>query len=253
VWLDFSDLFSDFATSEASIRTGVARWTATRQSHRLARQERDLASRATVITTAGWSDGEALQATSGRSVTWIPTPVAPPIPTSSTSPRDDPPVAGFLANFEYWPNRDALDVLVGTWAPRLVAIGWRVLVAGRGSDALALPDGVDNLGPVPSIDDFYRRVDATVAPIRIGGGMKVKVIESLVHGTPVIATAHAVEGFPPEIQRLAVTVDVDEPDFETVRHGPPPAPVLSPDLYEPFSTAGFRRRVSLALEDVTGR
>jgi hypothetical protein len=57
---------------------------------------------------------------------------------------------------------------------------------------------------VPSVDSFYQRVDAVLAPIERGGGMKVKVVEAMMHGVPVIATEHARVGLPPAIAAACI-------------------------------------------------
>ena len=55
---------------------------------------------------------------------------------------------------------------------------------------------VEVLGPVDEVATFYDRVDVVLAPIARGGGMKVKVVEAMMHGVPVVATRHAMEGLP---------------------------------------------------------
>jgi glycosyltransferase involved in cell wall biosynthesis len=59
---------------------------------------------------------------------------------------------------------------------------------------LDLP-GVHLAGYVDAIETFYESVDAIVAPMLMGSGLKMKVAEALSFGRPVIGTRIAFEGF----------------------------------------------------------
>src|SRR5690606_1651833 len=48
--------------------------------------------------------------------------------------------------------------------------------------------------PSAGLADEYRRAHAVIAPIRAGGGTRIKVLEAFAHGRPLIATPLAVEG-----------------------------------------------------------
>lgn len=211
LWFDMSDLLSEFAGREAASRRMLARRLAMAQRTQILRAERQYVARAAVVTAAGWTDAQMVSSRAGRPAHWLPTPVtvaAPPPPGAETAR-----VAGFIANFDFTPNLDAWEVLVSRWLPGLRAAGWRVVVAGLRSDSLPPHEGIELLGPVRDVAEFYRRVAVTVAPIRLGGGMKVKVAESLLAGRPVVASAFAVDGFPPEIRALTHVVELQQPDF----------------------------------------
>jgi glycosyltransferase involved in cell wall biosynthesis len=72
----------------------------------------------------------------------------------------------------------------------------RLLVAGRGVDALGLPAerGVELVGEVPSAADFFGRLSVLVYPLERGSGMKVKVLESIASGVPDVTTEAGAEG-----------------------------------------------------------
>lgn len=53
------------------------------------------------------------------------------------------------------------------------------------------------LGYVDRTEDFYRAVDAVVVPMQFSTGLKIKTAEALSFGKPVLALAHAFEGFQP--------------------------------------------------------
>jgi hypothetical protein len=214
IWFDHADLWSRMVAREVGARRGPARWTAAAQGELVARREQRIVGAARVNTAAGFDDTATLhrhlRAPAAR---WLPNPVparagATPSPTLTTG--------GFLANFDFWPNRDAYEALVARWLAPLRRAGKRLVVAGYGSDRLPRHDGVDVLGPVRHVGQFYEAADFTVAPIRLGGGMKVKVIESLRWSRPVLATPFALAGFAPEVRSLAAAVTLDGLDADAV-------------------------------------
>ena len=251
LWLDHSDLDSEFLLTEIGTRRGPTRLTAALQRRQLAALERERSERAAIVTTAGWRDQQVLEGRIDSPVDWLPTPV-----TEHGAPRRaaaDGPVAGFLAHFAFWPNRDGYEVLVRHWAPALRGLGWRVLVAGLDSEELPRSEHVEVVGPVDDVSEFYDRVDVTLAPLRLGGGMKVKVIESLLHGRPVVSTAFGIEGFPPAVRPLVDVVDVRRPDFGMLAEGPPPTPAVDDAELGRFRRAGFRKQVAALLQRLPAR
>lgn len=59
---------------------------------------------------------------------------------------------------------------------------------------LAAEPGVTFTGYLPSVADAVRNAWALVVPLRIGGGTRLKILEAMALGTPVIATRKGVEG-----------------------------------------------------------
>lgn len=246
LWLDFPDLLSAAARRHAPPGAGVPRYTALAQSHLLARSERSTAGRAAIVTAAGWGDAEALRSRAARPVRWLPNPVAGQV---LPPPGRSVPTAGFFGNFAHLPNRDGYDILCRSWAPRLRRLGWAVAVAGHGSDRLPPSPGVDRWGSMPTAADFYARVDLTLAPLRRGGGMKVKVVESLVHGRPAVIAPGVLDGVPPSLEEHLTVVDLDQPDFRSLPDAVPPAVAAALDDFRPER---FVARVADALAGLPG-
>jgi len=64
--------------------------------------------------------------------------------------------------------------------------------------------GVELKGYVPDISTAYVEADAAVVPIRAGGGTRIKILEAMASGVPVISTAKGAEGLElrPEVEIL---------------------------------------------------
>ena len=59
---------------------------------------------------------------------------------------------------------------------------------------LASVAGVSFSGYLPSVAEAVRQQWAVVAPLRVGGGTRLKILEAMALGTPVIATSKGAEG-----------------------------------------------------------
>ncbi|MGD0585829.1 MAG: glycosyltransferase family 4 protein [Oryzomonas sp.] len=115
------------------------------------------------------------------------------------SERDAGVRIGFLASFGHQPNADAALYFTESVLPlirRRMPVA-EFMVAGR-NPPLPLLDakdkGVTCLGFVEDVPAFYGSVDVVVAPIRYGGGIKIKVLEAMACGKPVVTTSVGAEG-----------------------------------------------------------
>jgi glycosyltransferase involved in cell wall biosynthesis len=102
----------------------------------------------------------------------------------------------FHGELNYPPNREAFDILCSAVMPSLSRAGLdcRLIVLGRGSDCLPLHPQVCTLGEVDDPLPYLRNADVAVLPLRSGRGTRIKVLEYLACGVPLVATAKAVEG-----------------------------------------------------------
>lgn len=66
--------------------------------------------------------------------------------------------------------------------------------AGVDVDRLPNRDGVVLTGHVENIADYIARSAVCVVPLRLGGGTRLKVLEAMALGTPVVATSKGVQG-----------------------------------------------------------
>jgi glycosyltransferase involved in cell wall biosynthesis len=113
------------------------------------------------------------------------------------APLDGPPIAGIIGTAGWPITAGAMRRLVDEIWPevRRLAPDARLQVAGRSTDALGLAgDGVDVVGEVRSAVDFLRGLSLLLYPIERGSGVKVKTLESIACGLPVVTTPTGAEG-----------------------------------------------------------
>jgi glycosyltransferase involved in cell wall biosynthesis len=117
------------------------------------------------------------------------------------APLDGPPLAGLIGTAHWTPTADAMRTLVRDVWPRVAAVvpEARLVVAGRGTDGLGLPEsaGVEVAGEVESARELFRRLSLLLFPLARGSGMKVKTLEAMASGVPVVTTAAGAEGIEP--------------------------------------------------------
>jgi glycosyltransferase involved in cell wall biosynthesis len=110
------------------------------------------------------------------------------------------PTLLFVGSLDYEVNIDALQFLVRDILPRIRGQrrDARLVVAGRSPTAevraLARDPAIELVADAPSLEPLYRGARAVVAPLRQGGGTRIKVLEAMARGKPLILTPIAAEG-----------------------------------------------------------
>jgi glycosyltransferase involved in cell wall biosynthesis len=115
------------------------------------------------------------------------------------APLDGPPLAGMIGTATWPGTAAAMRRLVYEVWPlvRRIVPEARLIIAGRGTEQLidvAVEPGVEVLGAVPSAADWLRDLSVLLFPIDRGSGMKVKVLEAMACGVPVVTTPAGAEG-----------------------------------------------------------
>ncbi|MCY3865154.1 MAG: glycosyltransferase family 4 protein [Chloroflexi bacterium] len=128
----------------------------------------------------------------------------------------------FVGNYEYPPNQDAVRVLVEQALPELrrtIPQARLQLVGLNPPDwmrALA-NDQIEVTGSVPDVRPYLAQATVFVCPLRIGAGLKNKVLEALAMGIPVVATPLSVDGIQVRHGESAIVAPVDRIAEETAR------------------------------------
>lgn len=121
-------------------------------------------------------------------------------PQSSPENREATPTVMFCGAMDYSPNVDALRWFFAEIHDRLLALCPDVQIWIVGKNPLAEVrayshrKGVTVTGGVPDVRPYYRRAWLQMVPLRIGGGTRLKIVESLAIGTPVVSTTIGAQG-----------------------------------------------------------
>lgn len=172
--------------------------------------------RFTGVSTLTQPDQMLLEWWTGRSgVAVIPPGVdSPPAPALSGSRNAN--MLLFAGNLSQVPNDDAAVWLCSEIFPRIAAAhpAARLSIIGRSPSAAlrraANDPRITLPGFVEDLSSQFLRAGIFVAPLRLGGGMKIKILEALAHGIPVVTTPVGVEGITgvtPASARIARTAE----------------------------------------------
>ena len=131
---------------------------------------------------------------------------------SAVLPEASEPTVAFVATMGWAPNVDAAVWLVRDIWPGVLARvpEARLLLVGKDPApavrALAAPR-VEVTGTVVDVNPFLARSRVVVAPLRAGGGTRLKIMEALDVGRPVVATSVGCEGMEDLVGRGVVVAD----------------------------------------------
>lgn len=104
----------------------------------------------------------------------------------------------FLGKMDWAPNKDGLKwFLEDVWS-QLDTNRFELTIVGSGDSSwgteLFKRPGINFLGFVKDLDSVYADCDFSIIPIRYGSGTRIKVIESISKGVPIISTEMGVQG-----------------------------------------------------------
>lgn len=112
------------------------------------------------------------------------------------------PTFVFLGGLDFAPNRDGLAWFLSSCRESVLNAlpDFRLLLVGKGWENALLREAeewgehVQPLGWVKDLDDVLLSCAGLLSPLRIGSGTKIKVMEALSRGLPVVATPAGVLG-----------------------------------------------------------
>ncbi|MGK0176571.1 MAG: glycosyltransferase involved in cell wall biosynthesis [Lentimonas sp.] len=112
----------------------------------------------------------------------------------------DEPSILFCGALDYSPNVDAIDWFIDHIWPlvheRKPQVRWKII--GKSPDARsrrwAEVEGVEFIGEVDDVRPYYQSSWLQVVPLRIGGGTRLKIVESLGMCCPVVSTTLGAQG-----------------------------------------------------------
>lgn len=136
----------------------------------------------------------------GASTPIIRIPFGVMLPAQALNPLGcEPSSLLFVGSFRHPPNIDAAIRLITSIFPKVQAICPKAVLYIVGDEPTSEMKRLSNgnvivTGRVPDVSRYLDRAGVVVAPLRCGGGMRVKVLEALAAGKALVASSLAVEG-----------------------------------------------------------
>jgi polysaccharide biosynthesis protein PslH len=130
----------------------------------------------------------------------------------ATTPQMDQLI--FTGSFRYWPNYEAMHWFLSGAYPRIRAQlpNVRLLITGdQAGYPLPTTDGVIATGFVDDVRPLIANAGVSVVPIHSGGGTRLKILEAMATGTPVVTTTKGAEGL--DIRHEEHVLKADTPEL----------------------------------------
>ncbi|CAI08553.1 glycosyltransferase [Aromatoleum aromaticum] len=205
VFVDFDDIESIALQREISVRgasTGFEqRLLMKLEQFETADRERQALNAAVGVSVCSALDAERLHNVGSAATICVVPNSLPDVTALPLRPASGEVNLLFLGTMTYQPNEDAALFLIGKILPliKVQAKGTLALeIVGRGPSsairALAEDPAVTVTGGVDSVEPCYERADIVIAPIRFGGGTRIKILEALAYCRPVVSTSIGAEG-----------------------------------------------------------
>jgi sugar transferase (PEP-CTERM/EpsH1 system associated) len=128
----------------------------------------------------------------------------------------------FVGSMDYHANIDgAINFARQVW-PRVRARRPELIFTIVGKDPsaqvreLAQLPGVEVTGTVTDVRPFYREAVAAVVPLNVGGGSRLKILEAMAAGVPVVSTTLGAEGLEVRHDKNILIADTNEQLAESI-------------------------------------
>ena len=124
----------------------------------------------------------------------------------------------FVGNFAYEPNIDAALYFSRQIFPLILkdVPDAKLFLVGNAPPpeicSLTSSKQIEVTGSVASLIPFYKHADVVICPLRIGGGVKVKVLEALSFGKAIVSTSVGTQGLD-LLTHKAIAIADDPTDF----------------------------------------
>jgi len=127
----------------------------------------------------------------------------------------------FLGHLAASFNRDSLSFFAGEVYPKLKNLeGLSITIVGghlpRELEPFGLQPEVEVVGHVSDVRPYLHRASCLVIPLRFGGGLRIRILEAMSAGIPVVCTSVAIAGMPFEPGRDYLLADEPEEMAEAV-------------------------------------
>lgn len=181
---------------------GPGKWLLGRDWRLLKRYEGQLVRQFDAVLAVSDEDRQALQEAAGQLVEITVIPIAVDTDQVKFIAREAEPSHILHIGTMYWPpNIDAMNWFVRQVYPLIRQgrpdVQFDVIGSRPPAELLALNDaglGINVTGYVEDTTPYQQKAAAMVVPLRAGGGMRVKILNALAEGIPIVSTSLGYEG-----------------------------------------------------------
>jgi len=129
----------------------------------------------------------------------------------------------FYGSLDRYQNRVALTFIAKELVPALArersngAFKVHVFGSGKAPEDLLSGTGINFIGAVSDPGLYIRGADAIIIPIKNASGVKLRAVESLACGKPVVATPEAVQGLPEDLRAMTYVASTADEFVEALK------------------------------------
>jgi glycosyltransferase involved in cell wall biosynthesis len=194
------NLESAIARQEAALQRGYGRIWHEAEWRKLRLLERRAFRTSHLCVAVSDLDARAMRSAGARRVAVCPNGTDPVEPCAPPARRRDEPLRIlFVGSGNYLPYERGLTWFIRDVLPAVRArIPVEFDVVGRPPSQPVAAAGVRYAGPVPAVREWYERAHVAVVPVFEGSGTRLKIVEAMAHGRPVVSTRLGAEGLPLE-------------------------------------------------------
>jgi glycosyltransferase involved in cell wall biosynthesis len=179
----------------ATLKPWYLRWFYNRISRQLYALEQTLVSASNEVLSISHEETQRLTQWNINTRTWYPRINSKQAGTVHTVHEKR---IGFVGNFEWFPNVDAMKWFISAIWPIVLKeqASATLEIAGKGSEVFNNPSQqIAGIGFVDSLDEFYMRQTVMISPLRYGTGLNMKILEALSYRKVVVTTSTSIQGF----------------------------------------------------------
>jgi glycosyltransferase involved in cell wall biosynthesis len=183
----------------------IKRWYLKQLSSSLKKEETALFHKATSIWTMSANDTQWIYKHLPQKNTVL-------IPIAIEEQRAIPSIPAevfHLGSADWIPNQEAIQFLTTLFQDARLS-NVPLNLAGKGMDSLSFEaKNIRNHGFVPDLNSFYSQAGILVTPIFSGSGIRVKILEAMSYGIPVITTSLGAAGIDVEQSGIVLAEDTE--------------------------------------------